>query len=119
VQERLSAADQASHYFRVSRITNAAAVFLPVGAAYFALGFQSLMQYSQMILSTFNTSLFARVALASSCLAKQCRGRCRVPDWFGVSVTHQVLALIHMLLYGSQMAADFVRSHLRLQRRND
>lgn len=97
-----------SHYTRASRVTNAAAVVLAMGAAYFALGFQSLMEYIQLILSTFNAPLFALVALAVTAPRKVAAG--------GVAgftiglvcvIAHQVLALTHVLHYGSQMAADF------------
>lgn len=96
------------HYIRVSRMTNAAAVLLAVGAAYLALGFHSVMDYIQLILATFNAPLFALVALAVLAPRKAARGgRTGFLLGLGCSVAHQVLALLHVLHYGSQMAADF------------
>lgn len=97
-----------AHYIWVSRLTNAAVVILSVGAAYFALGFQSLMEYIQLILSTFNAPLFALVALAVI-LPRRVAGGGRAGFLIGLAcaVTHQILALTHVLHYGSQMAANF------------
>jgi SSS family solute:Na+ symporter len=97
-----------AHYIRVSRMTNAAVVILSVGAAYFALGFQSLMEYIQLILSTFNAPLFALVALAVI-LPRRAAGGGRAGFLIGLAsaVTHQILAMTHVLHYGSQMAANF------------
>lgn len=97
-----------AHYTHASRVTNAVAVILAIGAAHFALGFQSLMEYIQLILSTFNAPLFALVALAvimprkvaAGGVAGFCIGLASV-------MTHQVFALLHVLHYGSQMAANF------------
>jgi len=96
------------HYTWIGRFTNAAAVILSIGAAYFALGFQSLMEYIQLILSTFNAPLFGLVALAALVPHRAARGG-RVGFLMGLasSVAHQVLALTHVLHYGSQMAANF------------
>lgn len=97
-----------AHYTRVSRMTNAGAVLLSVGAAYFALGFQSLMEYIQLILSTFNAPLFALVLLAAIA-PRRAAGGGRAGFLFGLacSIGHQVLVLAHVLHYGSQMAANF------------
>ena len=97
-----------AHYTRAGRITNAAAVILAIGAAYLALGFQSLMDYIQLILSTFNAPLFALVALAVIVPRRVAAGG--VAGFLiglGSVITHQVLALTHVLHYGSQMAANF------------
>jgi len=97
-----------AHYTLVGRITNAAAILLVIGAAYFASGFQSLMEYIQLILSTFNAPLFALIALAMIVPRKVAAGG-SAGFLFGLvcAVAHQVLALTHVLHYGSQMAADF------------
>jgi solute:Na+ symporter, SSS family len=101
------------HYTRVSRLTNAGVVILSVGAAYFALGFQSLMEYIQLVLSTFNAPLFALVALAVLAPRKVgAGGRASFLLGLGCSVIHQVLALTHVLHYGSQMAANFYGAFL-------
>jgi solute:Na+ symporter, SSS family len=97
-----------AHYTRVSRATNAAAVLLSVGAAFCALGFQSLMEYIQLILSTFNAPLFALVALAMTAPRRAAAGG-RVGFLLGLAaaIFHQALNLVHVLHYGSQMAANF------------
>ncbi len=96
------------HYTKVSRMTNAAAVLLSVGAAYFALGFQSLMEYIQLILSTFNAPLFALVALAAIMPRRAAAGgRAGFVLGLTCSIAHQILALTHVFHYGSQMAANF------------
>lgn len=96
------------HYTVVSRVTNAAAVFLAIGAAQFALHFQSLMDYIQLILSTFNAPLFALVALAAL-VPRKVAGGGLIGFLFGLgcSATVQVLALTHVISFGSQMAANF------------
>jgi SSS family solute:Na+ symporter len=96
------------HYIRVSRLTNAGAVFLAVAAAYLALGFHSVMDYIQLILATFNAPLFALVALAVIAPRRAAPGG-RSGFLLGLSCAsaHQVLALFHVLHYGSQMAANF------------
>ncbi len=97
-----------AHYTSVSRLTNAGAVLLSVGAAYCALGFHSLMDYIQLILATFNAPLFAQVALTAIAPRKAARGG-RTGFLLGLlcAAVHQVLALAHLLHYGSQMAANF------------
>ena len=95
-------------YTRVSRITNAAAILLSIGAAYFALGFESLMEYIQLILSTFNAPLFALVALAVIKPRKLAAGGVvGFVAGLACSVAHQILVLTHVLHYGSQMTANF------------
>jgi len=97
-----------AHYTQVSRVTNAAAVLLAMGAAYFALGFQSLMEYIQLILSTFNAPLFALVALAVIVpRISASGGAAGFISGLATSVIHQILAFTHVLHYGSQMAANF------------
>ena len=97
-----------AHYTLVSRITNAAAVLLAVGAAHFAFNFQSLMEYIQLILSTFNAPLFALVVLAMIMPRRVSAGGA-AGFMLGLvcAVAHQILALTHVLHYGSQMAANF------------
>jgi len=99
------------HYMRVSRFTNAAAILLSIGAANFALHFQSLMEYIQLVLSTFNAPLFALVMLAViSPHRAVAGGRLGFLSGLGVSILHQVLVLGGLLHYGSQMAANFYGS---------
>jgi solute:Na+ symporter, SSS family len=103
---RPRAADR--HYTAMSRITNAAAVLLSVGAAYFALSFQSFMEYIQLILSTFNAPLFALVALAVLA-PRRARdgGKIGLLSGLACAVALQILTLTHVVRFGSQMAANF------------
>ena len=97
-----------SHYKRVSRLTIAGAVLISVGAAYFALGFQSLMEYIQLVLSTFNAPLFALVALTAIAPRRAARGGfAGFLIGLTCAVAHQILALTHVLHYGSQLSANF------------
>jgi len=107
-QQRFVTGASDRHYTWVSRVTNALVVFLSIGAAYFALHFKSLMEYIQLILSTFNAPLFALVALAAFVPRRAAAGG-RVGFLFGLScsATAQVLALSHVIAFGSQMAANF------------
>jgi len=97
-----------AHYVRVSRLTNAAAIALSIGAAYMALSYESLMEYMQMIFSTFNAPLFALVGLAfvaprrvrGGGVGGFCLG-------LGSAALHQVLVHAGLLHYGSQMSANF------------
>jgi SSS family solute:Na+ symporter len=97
-----------AHYVRVSRLTNAAAIALSIGAAYVALSYQSLMEYMQMIFSTFNAPLFALVGLAfvapRRVRGSGVRGFCL---GLGSAALHQVLVHAGLLHYGSQMSANF------------
>jgi len=96
------------HYKRVSRLTIAGAVLISVGAAYFALGFQSLMEYIQLVLSTFNAPLFALVALTAIAPRRAARGGfAGFLIGLTCAVAHQILALTHVLHYGSQLSANF------------
>lgn len=97
-----------THYTRVSRLTNAAAVMLSIGAASFALHFSSFMDYIQLVLSTFNAPLLALVLLAVAVPGRASRGG--FPGFLtglAVAIGHQVLVLSGVLQYGSQMAANF------------
>jgi SSS family solute:Na+ symporter len=97
-----------AHYTLVSRMTNAAAILLSIGAASFALHFHSFMEYIQLVLSTFNAPLFALVVLAVAVPGRVYRGG--VAGFLiglAFSIAHQVLVLAGLLHYGSQMAGNF------------
>jgi solute:Na+ symporter, SSS family len=107
-QKQILPAASDKHYIWMSRMTNAGVVLLSVGTAYLALGFQSLMEYIQLILSTFNAPLFALVTLAVAAPKRAASGgRAGFLLGLGCAGVHQVLALTHVLRYGSQMAANF------------
>jgi len=97
-----------AHYVWMSRMSNAVAVLLSIGAAYVALRYQSLMDYIQMIFSTFNAPLFAVVALAALAPRRAARGGL---GGFSlgllVAISHQLAVRAGWLHYGSQMSANF------------
>lgn len=96
------------HYVWMGRMTNAAAVLLSIGAAYVALSYQSLMEYIQLILATFNAPLFALVGLAALAPRRVARGGLAGFTLGLVSAAlHQALVYAHLLHYGSQMSANF------------
>jgi SSS family solute:Na+ symporter len=112
-QQWISPGQTDRHYTRVSRLTNAAAILLSIGAANFALHFQSLMEYIQLVLATFNAPLFALVMLAVFVPSRAVAGaRMGFLAGLGISIVHQVLVLGGVLHYGSQMAANFYGSTL-------
>ncbi len=97
-----------THYVWMGRLTGAAAVLLSIAGAYAALEYQSIMEYMQMIFSTFNAPLFALVALAALAPARAAGGG--VGGFLSgliCTVLHQVLVHTHVLHYGSQMSANF------------
>ena len=96
------------HYIWVGRIVIGVATLASIGGAYAALENQSLMEYMQMIFSTFNAPLFALVALAV--IAPKLAAGGGLGGFIAGLVTavlHQVLAHAGVLKYGSQMAANF------------
>jgi SSS family solute:Na+ symporter len=96
------------HYVWIGRLTNAAAILLSIGAASLALRHESLMEYVQMILSTFNAPLFALVALAALAPRRAAKGGL---GGFALGLIcaciHQALVYAGVLHYGSQMSANF------------
>ncbi|MGA2651240.1 MAG: hypothetical protein ABSF28_11985 [Terracidiphilus sp.] len=95
------------HYVWMGRLTNAAAVLLSIGAASLALRHESLMEYVQMILSTFNAPLFALVALAALAPHRVAGGLGGFTLGLLSAVLHQALVYTAVLHYGSQMSANF------------
>jgi SSS family solute:Na+ symporter len=97
-----------AHYVWISRMTNAAAVLLSIGAAYVALSYQSLMDYIQMVLSIFNAPLFALVALAALVPRRVVNGGLGgLTLGLTSTILHQVMVRAGLLHYGSQMSANF------------
>lgn len=97
-----------AHYFRMGRGANLLAVLLSIGAAYSALSYQSLMEYIQMILSTFNAPIFGLVLLAA--LAPRlaaCGGLMGLAAGLFSAGLHQALVFWGILHYGSRMSANF------------
>ncbi|MGC2298605.1 MAG: hypothetical protein WA476_07370, partial [Acidobacteriaceae bacterium] len=96
------------HYFWIARTTTVLAVLLSMGAAWSALHYQSLMEYIQMILATFNAPLFALVALAAL-VPHRAAGGGLIGLLLGLASAgvHQVLLYAGALHYGSRMSANF------------
>jgi SSS family solute:Na+ symporter len=96
------------HYFWIARTTTVLAVLLSMGAAWSALHYQSLMEYIQMILATFNAPLFALVALAAL-VPHRASGGGLLGLLIGLAAagTHRVLVYTGFLHYGSRISADF------------
>jgi SSS family solute:Na+ symporter len=102
-----------AHYLWMGRITNVAAIFLSIGAAYSALSYQSLMEYIQMVLSTFNAPIFALVALAALAPKRAAGGGLiGLLAGLGSAAVHQTLVLKGMIHYGSRMNANFYAAML-------
>ncbi|HEY2468667.1 MAG TPA: hypothetical protein VGI45_12620 [Terracidiphilus sp.] len=97
-----------AHYFRMGRMANVAAILLSIGAAYSALSYQSLMEYIQMILSTFNAPIFGLVALAALA-PRQTAGGGLTGLLAGLASAglHQLLVFSGVLHYGSRMSTNF------------
>lgn len=97
-----------AHYFRMGRITNIVAILLAIGAAYSALSYQSLMEYIQMILATFNAPIFGLVALAAIVPQHAARGGLiGLLTGLASAGLHQVLVFAGLLHYGSRMSTNF------------
>jgi SSS family solute:Na+ symporter len=97
-----------AHYVLMGRMSNLAAIVISIGAAYMALQYLSLMEYIQLILSTFNAPLFALVATAALAPAVAARGGLGgFVIGVGSAVLHQTLVHTGVLHYGSQMSANF------------
>jgi solute:Na+ symporter, SSS family len=96
------------HYFWMGRTTTVLAVVFSIGAAYSALHDQSLMEYIQMILATFNAPLFALVALAALAPHRAAGGGLiGLLAGLAAAGIHQALVYAGVLHYGSRMSADF------------
>ncbi len=97
-----------AHYVWMGRMTTAAAILLSIAGAYAALEYQSMMEYMQMIFSTFNAPLFALVALAALVPGRAAGGGLGgFASGLVSTVLHQMLVHAHVFSYGSQMSANF------------
>ena len=96
------------HYFRMGRVASLSAVVLSVAAAYSALSYQSLMEYIQMILSTFNAPIFALVALAALAPRRVATGGLEgLLAGLTSAGLHQAAVFVGWLHYGSRMSMNF------------
>ena len=107
-QAWLRPAESETHYLRMGRLANLAAILLSIAAAYSALSYQSLMEYIQMILSTFNAPIFGLVALAALSPQRAAGGGLTgLLTGLASAGLHQVLVFTGLLHYGSRMSANF------------
>ena len=96
------------HYIVVGRATNAAAILLAICGAYLAVEYKSLMEYIQMLFSTFNAPLFALVAVAALAPRKAAAsGMGGFALGLISAIAHQVLVHAGVVHYGSMMSANF------------
>ncbi len=96
------------HYVSMGRMATAAVILLSIGGAYAALENQSMMEYMQMIFSTFNAPLFALVMLSAVVPGRAAGGGLGgFVAGLVCTVLHQGLAHARVLRYGSQMNANF------------
>jgi SSS family solute:Na+ symporter len=96
------------HYLWMGRFTSVSAVLLAIGAAYAALSYQSLMEFIQLILSTFNAPLFALVVLGALVPRRAVGGGIAgLVAGLACAGAHQVMVRMGALHYGSRMSANF------------
>ena len=104
----LRPAQSDTHYLRMGRVANLAAILLSIGTAYSALSYQSLMEYIQMILSTFNAPIFGLVALAALVQRRAAAGGFTgLLTGLASAGVHQALVFAGVLHYGSRMSTNF------------
>ena len=97
-----------SHYLFVGRIATVAATILSIGTAYFALRFNSLMDYVQLLFSFFNAPVFATFLLGMfTRWATPSGGFWGLLAGTVASVLHRFAYSSHVLRYGSDMSANF------------
>jgi solute:Na+ symporter, SSS family len=97
-----------AHYVWMGRMTTASAILLSIAGAYAALEYQSMMEYMQMIFSTFNAPLFAIVMLPAVA-PQRAAGGGLAGFVAGLTCTVLLQVLVHagVFHYGSQMNANF------------
>ena len=92
----------------MARLSNAAVVLLSIGAAYWALSYQSLMESIQTVLSIFNAPLFALVALVAVAPRLSANGgMAGLLAGIGSALAHELMVQAGLLHYGSRMSAAF------------
>ena len=97
-----------AHYLAVGRITVAVATGISIATAYIALRYNNLMDYLQLLFSLFNAPLFATFLLGMfTTWATPEAGFYGLLTGLFVSIAHNLLVHFHLLVYGSDMLADF------------
>lgn len=96
------------HYVVVGRILMFVAILSSIAAAYIALGFDSLMDYLQLLFSLFNAPLLATFLLGMfTKWATPKAGFWGLLSGIVVSAMDDIAYRMGMIHYGSDMSADF------------
>jgi SSS family solute:Na+ symporter len=96
------------HYLLMGRLATAAACFLSIFSAYIALRYNNLMDYLQLVLSLFNAPLFATFLLGMfTTWATPSAGFWGLLCGVLAAAAHNLLARYGLIVYGSQMLANF------------
>ena len=96
------------HYLKVGRFTTIVVTALSILTAFIALGFNSLMDYVQLLFSFFNAPLFATFLLGMfTTWATPSGGFWGLLAGTLASVLHRLAYSAHVLPYGSDMSANF------------
>lgn len=96
------------HYVLIGRISTLVAILLSVGTAYFALSFNNIMDYLQLLFSLFNAPLLATFLLGMfSTWATPRSGFLGLLIGTLVSIMHNLAYRLHWIRYGSDMSANF------------
>ena len=96
------------HYILLGRVSSAAAVLIAVGGAALAATYSSLMEYMQMIFSTFNAPLLALVLLAVAVPRRVASGGVwGFSAGLGTGLLHRICVQAGLLHFGSRMTSSF------------
>ena len=96
------------HYVLVGRTSALVAIVMSVATAYFALSFNNIMDYLQLLFSLFNAPLLATFLLGMFTTWATPKGA-----FWGLllstllSILHNLLYRLHWISYGSDMTANF------------
>ncbi len=97
-----------SHYLKVGRVATVAATVLSVGTAFIVLGFNSLMDYVQLLFSFFNAPLFATFLLGMfTTWATPRGGLVGLAAGTFAAMGHYLAYRFGWLHYGSEMTVNF------------
>ncbi len=96
------------HYLKVGRIATIAATLLSIGTAFIVLGFNSLMDYVQLLFSFFNAPLFATFLLGMfTTWATPRGGLAGLVAGTLAAMGHYLMFRFGWLRYGSDMTVNF------------
>jgi solute:Na+ symporter, SSS family len=96
------------HYVLVGRISTLVAILLSIATAYFALFFNNIMDYLQLLFSLFNAPLLATFLLGMfSTWATPRAAFAGLLIGTIASILHNLAYRLHWIRYGSDMSANF------------